>query len=64
MPLYLKACPRCGGDLLFQEVELGEFELSCLQCGHVAPASQAAITGRRQPVLVGPQPEPERRKVA
>jgi DNA-directed RNA polymerase subunit RPC12/RpoP len=29
----LKACGRCGGDLIREEL-LGETELVCLQCGH------------------------------
>lgn len=31
-PVNLKACGRCGGDQIREEV-LGETELVCLQCG-------------------------------
>jgi len=31
--INLKACNRCGGDLMIEEV-LDETELVCLQCGH------------------------------
>ena len=31
--MNLKACGRCGGDQIREEV-LGETELVCLQCGH------------------------------
>ena len=31
--MKLKACGRCGGDQIGEEV-LGETELVCLQCGH------------------------------
>ncbi len=31
---YLKACPRCGGDLMLDEDE----DLACLQCGRRAPS--------------------------
>jgi hypothetical protein len=31
--INLKACTRCGGDLLVEDV-LGDVELVCLQCGH------------------------------
>ena len=52
--INLKACSRCGGDMMLEEV-LGDKELVCLQCGHrsVAPEQSRvpyAITTRR-PVL-------------
>ncbi len=31
-PVNLKACGRCGGDQISEEL-LGETELACLQCG-------------------------------
>ena len=49
--LYLKACPRCHGDLLLQEVVLGETELNCLQCGYAA-----AVRPPAPPVVDTPQP--------
>ncbi|HEX5415785.1 MAG TPA: hypothetical protein VFZ25_08955 [Chloroflexota bacterium] len=32
--VYLKACPRCRGDI-FTETDRREVYYSCLQCGHV-----------------------------
>ena len=32
--LWLKACPRCRGDLSLEMNEFEEGELSCLQCGY------------------------------
>lgn len=32
--VYLKACPRCKGDL-FTERDFRETYISCLQCGHI-----------------------------
>ncbi|HVP05694.1 MAG TPA: hypothetical protein VMT90_08470 [Dehalococcoidia bacterium] len=50
----LKACNRCGGDLMAEEI-LGDVELVCLQCGYrkAAPAAQPAwrVVSRRQRVL-------------
>lgn len=55
--LYLKACPRCHGDLLLQEVVIGETEMNCLQCGYAAsvrpPAPPVADAPRPQPVYAG-----------
>jgi len=42
--VLLKACPRCRGDLLVEEL-LGEVELVCLQCGHRSPARREAPVG-------------------
>ncbi len=48
---WLKACPRCHGDL--QRVrELGETYVSCLQCGRTLTAVQEQAllqTQRREP---------------
>lgn len=46
--LNLKACSRCGGDLIPEEL-LGDVDLVCLQCGHrsaapTAPRSAYTIT--------------------
>ena len=38
---WRKACPKCGGDM-YQDPLLGqEWELDCLQCGHIVPRAQA-----------------------
>lgn len=39
--ILLKACPRCRGDMLVEEM-LGEVELVCLQCGNRSPARREA----------------------
>ena len=31
--LYLKACPRCRGDVKFADDQYGKY-LECLQCGY------------------------------
>jgi len=34
MPLLLKGCDKCGGDLYLDEGEFKEFYWHCFQCGH------------------------------
>jgi DNA-directed RNA polymerase subunit M/transcription elongation factor TFIIS len=59
--LKLKACNRCGGDLIPEEL-LGDIDLVCLQCGHrtsapyaptsaytIAMASPTQIRDRQRP---------------
>ena len=41
--INLKACARCGGDLIPEEL-LGDIDLVCLQCGHRTPAPAAPRT--------------------
>jgi hypothetical protein len=44
----LKACQRCGGDMMAEEI-LGDVDLVCLQCGHRKAMPQAwRITTRPQ----------------
>ncbi len=38
--LWLKACPRCCGDLLWQSDIYGPY-MGCLQCGHVLRPEEA-----------------------
>lgn len=38
--INLKACARCGGDLIPEEL-LGDVDLVCLQCGHRTAAPMA-----------------------
>jgi hypothetical protein len=49
----LKACARCGGDMMAEEI-LGDVDLVCLQCGYRKPMPQAQpawrITTRKQRV--------------
>jgi hypothetical protein len=49
--MTLKACPRCGG-YLFQEHDLGETSLVCLQCGcrrALASAGSTVSGGTEKP---------------
>lgn len=43
MMLWLKACPRCGGDLMRASLE-DELTASCLQCGYAS--SLGELRGR------------------
>ena len=38
--LYLKACPRCKGDMQTNRDMYGEYN-ECLQCGHMADIEKA-----------------------
>jgi DNA-directed RNA polymerase subunit RPC12/RpoP len=48
--INLKACARCGGDLIPEEL-LGDIDLVCLQCGHrtAAPNVQPTYKIRTRP---------------
>jgi hypothetical protein len=48
--MWLKGCPRCGGDL-YVEHNVGDASVTCLQCGHVL--TEAQENGLRQFQLVG-----------
>lgn len=48
--INLKACDRCGGDMMAEEF-LGDIDLVCLQCG------------RRRAAPVQPQPYAIKRRV-
>lgn len=37
--LWLKACPRCQGDLLLQADTYGSY-IACIQCGHTLQPEQ------------------------
>ncbi|MCL5074540.1 MAG: hypothetical protein M1136_02660 [Chloroflexi bacterium] len=53
--MWLKACPRCGGDL-FVEDDVGESYIICLQCGYVLPQAQAErLMAEFRPI----QPQPK-----
>ena len=50
--MWLKGCPRCGGDL-FEEAALGAEAygrrfVSCLQCGHTLSEEQEDILARKR----------------
>jgi len=40
--VYLKACPRCRGDI-FTESDFREVYFCCLQCGHVLTVLEERI---------------------
>ncbi len=44
--INLKACARCGGDLIPEEL-LGDIDLVCLQCGHRTSVPAAPKTTYR-----------------
>ena len=46
--IILKACPRCGGDLL----RSADGEYACLQCGHELTAEQRHDLLLRRPDTV------------
>jgi hypothetical protein len=55
--VYLKACPRCHGDL-FTERDRRCRYLSCLQCGHVLSAQEEFVVQFRANQWV-PAPVPK-----
>ena len=40
--IHLKACKRCGGDMLVENY-LGDQDLVCIQCGYRTPANPSAL---------------------
>ena len=40
--LYIKACPRCRGDVELSNDMYGQF-LGCLQCGYVIDSKEEAL---------------------
>jgi DNA-directed RNA polymerase subunit RPC12/RpoP len=47
--INLKACARCGGDLIPEDL-LGDIDLVCLQCGHrTAAPTSPKVTYRIRP---------------
>jgi predicted nucleic-acid-binding Zn-ribbon protein len=50
--LWLKSCPKCGGDL-FGETQSRYDDVSCLQCGYVL---YTAIGAERRPAAAGRSP--------
>jgi len=46
---WLKACPRCNGDL-YRQTRDAEATFNCLQCGHeLQRADAAALIARARP---------------
>lgn len=50
--MHLKACTRCGGDMLEEDI-LGDVDLVCIQCGHRAatPVVKYPIRARKPVAL-------------
>lgn len=40
--LWLRACPRCAGDLMEEQDYRGEVWIACLQCGAVLTGEDEA----------------------
>jgi uncharacterized Zn finger protein len=47
---WLKACPRCSGDL-HEIKDVGETYVSCIQCGRILTAAQEAMLPRKPQAL-------------
>lgn len=64
---FLKACPRCSGDLVFEEDSAGAY-LMCVQCGHVLSLAQERALGVRvnhhgvTPLGIHKRPAPARKR--
>ncbi len=43
MMLYLKACPRCSGDVKYERDVYGRY-LECLQCGFLLSSKSEGTT--------------------
>ncbi len=57
--LYLKACPRCHGDMISSQTDPGE--RVCLQCGYIAyPAPPLPFVSERRPTARGKRPKVRR----
>ena len=41
--IKFKVCPRCHGDLYFNEDTFGKY-VNCLQCGYIKDAAAPALT--------------------
>lgn len=55
--MWLKACPRCGGDLFMDSDYYGHF-VCCIQCGVTLDKSQQTALQRR--FFIETPPEPSR----
>ncbi len=50
--MWLKSCPRCGGDLYTDKDVYGSY-IACLQCGHYLTEAEEVVlryVSSRQPV--------------
>ena len=71
--MQFKACPRCRGDLELERNEVGDVEVSCIQCGlrrfgrvsdFKAPANRNTVRAYHEslPQLTGPRVPGDHRK--
>src|SRR5262249_3033266 len=57
MPLILRGCQKCGGDL-FEQAYIGtERENVCLQCGWRCPSRRPAVAVRRRTGVIDLPPD-------
>jgi hypothetical protein len=62
--INLKACARCGGDLIPEEL-LGDIDLVCLQCGHrTSPAAAPRTAYSIRPTRPVATARPSQRRAA
>ena len=47
--IFLKACPKCGGDLIVERDSYGRYS-KCLQCGRSEELEAARLRSRLQPL--------------
>ncbi len=55
--VFLKACPKCRGDLAMASDIYGDF-LECLQCGLIKDRAKQTATGARR---AASDPKPQRK---
>lgn len=51
--VWLKACPKCEGDLFLDEDHYGKFK-SCVQCGFIQDLADSFQENGQTPRLVTP----------
>jgi hypothetical protein len=56
--LWLKSCPKCGGDLSEDRDQYGPY-ISCVQCGHyLTEAEEVLLRYASRPRTNSPAPQP------
>jgi DNA-directed RNA polymerase subunit M/transcription elongation factor TFIIS len=59
--LWIKACPKCGGDLYNDRDVMGYYR-QCLQCGYTFYERRRRPAGRRALAVTSEQPRPTHTK--
>ena len=59
LPIKLKACPRCGGDLFSQGDWWGGY-VSCLQCGYAKDVVHDGPRRKSEPIKIAALPKKKR----